>query len=165
MSKGWRNFIFKMSSPKSFKSVPSTFQGFFFWMIDSCKPLEVKRLHIRGWKTPPLICHKTEFFAWESLCRTSGVPVYGVSVRPSEIWFHSSRQSQASAADSRFYLMWMSCVGFQRRLQHMISIMTRGGTHAGGRPVTQCRQERVGRCKRRWRKANRWGVVRREVEM
>lgn len=36
------------------------------------------------------------------------------------------------AADSRFYLMWTSRVGFQRWLQHMISIMTRGGTHAGG---------------------------------
>lgn len=36
------------------------------------------------------------------------------------------------AADSRFYLMWMSRVGFQSLLQHMISIMTTGGTHAGG---------------------------------
>lgn len=36
------------------------------------------------------------------------------------------------AADSRSYLMWMSRVGFQRWLQHMISIMTRGATHAGG---------------------------------
>lgn len=36
------------------------------------------------------------------------------------------------AADSRFYLMWTSRVGFQRWFQHMISIMTRGGTHAGG---------------------------------
>lgn len=36
------------------------------------------------------------------------------------------------AADSRFYLMWTSRVGFQSWLQHMISIMTRGGTHAGG---------------------------------
>lgn len=36
------------------------------------------------------------------------------------------------AADSRSYLMWMSRVGFQSQLQHMISIMTRRGTHAGG---------------------------------
>lgn len=36
------------------------------------------------------------------------------------------------AADSRFYLMWTSRVGFQSWLQHMISIMTRRGTHAGG---------------------------------
>lgn len=34
------------------------------------------------------------------------------------------------AADSRFYLMWTSSVGFQSWFQHMISIMSRGGTHA-----------------------------------
>lgn len=48
------------------------------------------------------------------------------------------------AADSRFYLMWTSRVGFQSWLQHMISIMTRGGTHAGGWLVTMGRQERGG---------------------
>lgn len=36
------------------------------------------------------------------------------------------------AADSRFYLMWTSRVGLQHWLQHMISIMSRGGTHASG---------------------------------
>lgn len=36
------------------------------------------------------------------------------------------------AADSRFYLMWTSRVGFQSWLQHMISIMTRAAMHAVG---------------------------------
>lgn len=53
----------------------------FLWMTDRRKPLEVQRLHIWGLKTPPMICHKTVFFTGASVCRTSGAPVYGVSVR------------------------------------------------------------------------------------
>lgn len=45
------------------------------------------------------------------------------------------------AADSGFYLMWTSRVGFQSWFQHMISIMTRGGTYTGGWLVTLGRQE------------------------
>lgn len=61
-----------------------------------------------------------------------GLPFYGVLVRPTQIWFHSPLAEPGPAADSRFYLMWTSRVGFQCWLQHMISIMTKGGTHAGG---------------------------------
>lgn len=34
-------------------------------------------------------------------------------------------------ADSRFYLMWTTCIGFQHRAEHMISIMAMAGAHAG----------------------------------
>lgn len=83
--------------------------------------------------------HLTEYVIKVEFCR--GVGVCLLDYWASILW----RVGEADAdmvsllfaepdptADSRFYLMWMSRVGFQCRFQHMISIMTRGETHAGG---------------------------------
>lgn len=59
-----------------------------------------------------------------------GLPFYGVGEAGRDMVSLPSVQ-RGNAADSRFYLMWTSRVGFQRWLQHMISIMTRAGKHAG----------------------------------
>lgn len=117
------------------------------------------KLHLRSLSPPQLICDKN--------CRFVG-GVCLLAFRASILWRVGEADTDmvslllaepGPAADSRFYLMWMSRVGFQCWLQHMISIMTRGGTHAGGWLVTLGRQERAGRCKKRWRKANRWRVA------
>lgn len=49
-------------------------------MTDRRTLSEAQRLQ-RAKKTPAMIRHKTVFFAGASVCRTSGAPVYGVSVR------------------------------------------------------------------------------------
>lgn len=87
-------------------------------------------------------------FDWKAVvCLSAGVlsfQFYGVLVRPTDT-VSLSLAEPGPTADSGFYLMWTSRVGFQCRLQHTISIMTRGGTSAAGWLVTLGRQERGAR--------------------